>query len=118
VKYVLLFAETEQYVRDFEALSEEQRAEAFVAAGRWFAEHADKIRVASRLEGPHTATTFRADAAAPVITNGPFVEGKEIVSGIAEVEAADLDEVLRMVRTWPGCPVIEIRPVAFSTVEP
>jgi hypothetical protein len=47
----------------------------------------------------------------PVITDGPFVEGKEVVSGYAEIEVADLDEALRMVRTWPGCPVVEIRPL-------
>ncbi|HEX5879396.1 MAG TPA: hypothetical protein VF468_13955 [Actinomycetota bacterium] len=35
-------------------------------------------------------------------TDGPFVEGKEVVSGYAEIEVADLDEALRMVSTWPG----------------
>jgi hypothetical protein len=34
-----------------------------------------------------------------------------VVSGYAEVEVTDLDEALRMVRSWPGCPVIEIRPL-------
>jgi len=24
---------------------------------------------------------------------------------------ADLDEALQMVKTWPGCPIVEIRPV-------
>ena len=45
------------------------------------------------------------------MTDGPFVEGKEVVSGYAEIEVDDLDEALRMVRTWPGCPVVEIRPL-------
>ncbi|MFE7276143.1 YciI family protein [Streptomyces sp. NPDC057623] len=48
------------------------------------------------------------------MVDGPFVEGKEVVSGYAEIEVADLDEALRMVRTWPGCPVVEIRPVETS----
>jgi len=47
----------------------------------------------------------------PFVTDGPFVEGKEVVSGYTEVEVNDLDEVLRMVRTWPGCPIVEIRPL-------
>jgi hypothetical protein len=34
-----------------------------------------------------------------------------VVSGYTEVEADDLDEVLKMVRTWPGCPIVEIRPI-------
>jgi len=44
-------------------------------------------------------------------TDGPFIEGKEVVSGFTEIEVEDLDEALRMVRTWPACPVVEIRPV-------
>jgi hypothetical protein len=34
-----------------------------------------------------------------------------VVSGYAEIDVADLDEALRIVKTWPGCPVVEIRPV-------
>lgn len=45
--------------------------------------------------------------------DGPFVEGKEVVSGFAVVEADDLDEVLRLAKTWPGCPVVEVRPVQW-----
>jgi hypothetical protein len=33
------------------------------------------------------------------------------VSGYTEVEVDDLDQVLSMVRTWPGCPLVEIRPL-------
>jgi hypothetical protein len=38
-------------------------------------------------------------------------EGKEVVRGYAEIEVADLDEALRKVQTWPGCPVVEVRPL-------
>lgn len=40
------------------------------------------------------------------------MEGKEIVSGYAEVDVADLDEALRLARSWPARPVVEIRPIA------
>jgi hypothetical protein len=73
--------------------------------------HADKIRGGNKLQPAETATTVRLGGGEPVITDGPFVEGKEVVSGYTEVEVADLDEALRMVRTWPGCPIIEIRPL-------
>ena len=76
-----------------------------------FADHAGKLRGGSKLRPPETATTVRLEGGEPVITDGPFVEGKEVVSGYAEIEVADLDEALRMVRTWPGCPVVEIRPL-------
>jgi hypothetical protein len=112
VRYVLLFVETEQFEKQLEAMSQSDRDRAYELAGRWFADHADKVRGGSKLQPAHTATTVRLDGGGePVITDGPFVEGKEVVSGYAEVEVADLDEALRMVRTWPGCPVVEIRPL-------
>ena len=47
-----------------------------------------------------------------MVTDGPFVEGKEVVSGFAEIEVEDLDAALRLAQDWPGCPVVEIRPIA------
>ena len=112
MKYVLLFVETEQFEKDFEALSQADRDRATALAHRWMADHADKIRGGSKLQSPETATTVRLDSGSePVITDGPFVEGKEVVSGYTEVEADDLDQVLNMVSTWPGCPIVEIRPI-------
>ncbi|MEV4175104.1 YciI family protein [Nonomuraea sp. NPDC049709] len=112
MKYVLMFVETEQFAKQLEAMGELEQQAAYEAVGRWFAEHADKITHHVHLSPVHTATTVRLDAQEPVVTDGPFVEGKEVVSGFAEVEVADLDEALRLARSWPACPVVEIRPVA------
>jgi hypothetical protein len=111
MKYVLLFVEPEQYAKDLEAMDQADRDRAFMLVGQWFMENADKVKGGSKLRPPDTATTVRMDRGDPVVLDGPFVEGKEVVSGYAEVEAADLDEVLAMVKTWPGCPVVEIRPL-------
>jgi hypothetical protein len=111
VKYVLLFVETEQFAKDLEAMGQADRDRAFMLAGQWFMDHADKVKGGGKLRPPDTATTVRLDGGDPVVLDGPFVEGKEVVSGYAEVEADDLDEVLAMVKTWPGCPVVEIRPL-------
>lgn len=111
MKYVLLFVETEEFARDLEAKSPQERERAFGLVYEWMAANADKIRGGNKLRSPETATTVRLDQGEPVITDGPFVEGKEVVSGYTEIEVADLDEALRMVKTWPGCPVVEIRPL-------
>lgn len=112
MKYVLLFVETEQYAKNLEAMDQADRDRAFMLAGQWFMEHADKVKGGSKLRPRDTATTVRLDGGGdPVILDGPFVEGKEVVSGYAEVEADNLDEVLAMVKSWPGCPVVEIRPL-------
>jgi hypothetical protein len=111
VKYVLLFVDTEQFANDLQAMGPAELDRAYQRVVEWFAYHAGKLRGGSKLQAPETATTVRLDGGEPVIVDGPFVEGKEVVSGYAEVEVADLDEALRMVRTWPGCPVVEIRPL-------
>lgn len=112
MKYVLLFVETEQFEKDFEAMSQADRDRAVELVYKWMADHADKIRGGSKLQPATTATTVRLDdGSEPLITDGPFVEGKEVVSGYTEVEADDLDVVLKMVSTWPGCPIVEIRPI-------
>jgi hypothetical protein len=94
VKYVLLFVETEQFAKDLEAMDQADRDRAFMLAGQWFMEHADKVKGGSKLRPPDTATTVRLDRGDPVV-----------------LEADNLDEVLAMVKTWPGCPVVEIRPL-------
>jgi len=111
VKYVLLFVDTEQFANDLQAMGPVERERAYERVGEWFADHAGQLRGGSKLRSPEAATTVRLDRGEPVVTDGPFVEGKEVVSGYAEIEVADLDEALRMVKTWPGCPVVEIRPV-------
>lgn len=112
MRYVLLFVETEKFVAELDAMSPTDRERAYALAAKWMADHADKIRGGNQLEPMDTATTVRLDQGGePVITDGPFVDGKEAVGGYTEIEVADLDEALRMVRTWPGCPVVEIRPL-------
>ncbi len=112
MRYVLLFVDTEQFESDLEAMSRPDRDRAYQLVSRWFADHADKIRGGAKLQPAHTATTVRLDGAGePVVTDGPFVEGKEVVSGYTEIDVANLDEALRMVNSWPGCPIVEIRPL-------
>jgi hypothetical protein len=111
MKYVLLFVETEEFERDLANMGPADRERAFQGVMDWMATNADKIRGGNKLQSAETATTVRLDRGDPVITDGPFVEGKEVVSGYTEIEVADLDEALRMVKTWPGCPIVEIRPM-------
>jgi hypothetical protein len=112
VKYVLLFVETEQFENDLQAMSQAERDRAYALAGKWFADHGDKITGGNKLRPAHTATTVRLDRGSePLVTDGPFVEGKEVISGYTEIDVADLDEALRMVSSWPGCPIVEIRPL-------
>ena len=112
MKYVLLFVETEQFEHDLQTMTPPDRERAFGLVTQWMADHADKIVGGNKLRAADTATTVRLDRGAePLVTDGPYVEGKEVISGYTEIDVADLDEALRMVRTWPGCPIVEIRPL-------
>ncbi|TKK91730.1 hypothetical protein FDA94_00570 [Herbidospora galbida] len=108
-----MFVETEEFAKELETMGDPERENAYAAVGRWFAEHGSKITHHAHLAPVHTATTMRLRRGEePVVTDGPFVEGKEVVSGFAEVEVADLDEALKIARSWPACPIVEIRPVS------
>jgi hypothetical protein len=112
MKYVLLFCGTDEDAAAFEALSPEELRVRYAQVGAWFAEHRSKIGGSNQLQGPDTATSVRSGPdGSPVVTDGPFLEGKEAIGGYAEIEVADLDEALRMAKTWPGRGTVEIRPV-------
>ncbi|MEU7847375.1 YciI family protein [Micromonospora parva] len=112
MKYVLMFVDTPQFAADLAAMDEPERNRAYARVQQWFADHHDTITHHAYLMPPETATTLRLDRGEPLVSDGPFVEGKEIISGYAEIEVADLDEALRIARSWPACPVVEIRPIA------
>ena len=111
MKYVLLFCGTEEDAAAFAALSPKELGARYEEVGAWFAEHGSKISHAGQLQGPETATSVRfGPDGPPVVTDGPFLEGKEGIGGYASIDVADLDEALRMARTWPGRGTVEIRP--------
>jgi len=111
MKYVLMFAEPAGYAEDLAALGDADRQAAYEAVGRWFTENAARITHYVHLQPGHTATTMRVVDGQAQVTDGPFIEGKEIVTGFVEIDVADLDEALAVARSWPACPTIEIRPV-------
>ena len=69
----------------------------------------------AELQGRETAKTVRAGAnGEPVVTDGPYLELKEIVGGVALLECDDIDEATRIASTWPlaaGMTALEVRPV-------
>jgi hypothetical protein len=113
MKYVMLFCGTDEDAAAFAALTPDELRARYAEVGAWFAEHRSKIAWSSQLQGPETATSVRFGGdGPPAVTDGPFLEGKEFIGGYAEIDVADLDEALRMAKTWPGhSRTVEIRPV-------
>ncbi len=81
--------------------------------------HADELRAAGtlvesqQLEDAPTAKSLRVRNGRASVTDGPFAETKEILGGFNLIEAADIDEAIRIASEFPwakyGC--LEVRPV-------
>jgi hypothetical protein len=75
------------------------------------------LTAAFALEPVATATSVRGNA----VTDGPFVEAKEVVAGFYVIEAPDLDAALTIAGRNPATRHgggVEVRPVACSFVRP
>jgi hypothetical protein len=68
-----------------------------------------EIVAAYGLQPTTTATSIRGD----VVTDGPFIEAKEVVAGMYILEARDFDHALEMAKTNPATwhAGVEIRPL-------
>lgn len=112
MKYVLLFCGTRDQQRAWEEMTEEARAAQYVRVVSWFAEHRAWLGPSNQLQPPQTATTVRFSAEGEAIVHdGPFLEGNEVIGGYVEINVDDLDEALRLAKTWPGRGTVEVRPV-------
>src|SRR5213594_1848291 len=117
MKYVLLFGGTMEGTDQLEGAAREQTMADYEKSGQWFEKYSKsgKIVGGHELQGPSTATTVSRRDGRVTVTDGPFIESKEVIGGYAEVEVADLDEALAMAREWPG--TVEIRPVVDHSQE-
>jgi hypothetical protein len=111
MKYVLLFGGTMEGVDRLEGSARDEAMADYQESGRWFEKYyrAGKIVGGHELQGPSTATTVSRKNGRVTVTDGPFIESKEVIGGYAEIEVADLDEALAMAKEWPG--TVEIRPI-------
>jgi hypothetical protein len=110
MKYLILGAITEAGQQLTPAQLEAWMAE----IGAWYEKEAAAGTLADpgfQLDGPHTAKTARAGG----VTDGPYIESKEVLGGYTLLDTAGMDEAVAVARTWPGVDqgwiVIEIRPV-------
>jgi hypothetical protein len=95
-----------------------EQQEADVANHRaWFSKHGEKVVGGEELDYPPTVKTLRPgrQGEGVVVTDGPYVETKEILGGFVVVEAADLDEAVAMASEWPS---LSSQPNATVQVQP
>jgi hypothetical protein len=117
-KYLVLIYGNEQR---WESMSpqEEQRID---NGHRAFNEHnGSSVLFGAALESTATATSLRAGSGAdqPSITDGPFLESKEVLGGFYLLEAPDLDAAIAMAKQFPEVADdhsgVEVRPLRGSS---
>jgi hypothetical protein len=79
------------------------------AAGAWV--------FTGRLHPPATATVVRDRQGEMIVTDGPFIEGKEYLGGFTVIAAPDLDAALEWARKFSAVTTlpVEVRPALGGT---
>jgi len=83
----------------------------------WFQKWGQAGKIANpgaELDSKRTAKTIRPGADGnPVVTDGPYLELKEVVGGVVFLEADSIDDAVAVASTWPmsGSASVEVRPV-------
>ncbi|MCO8269762.1 YciI family protein [Actinoplanes sp. TRM 88003] len=83
--------------------------------GKWF--EAGKLEEGGAELAPSAGakTVGRGPDGAPTVTDGPFLELKEVVGGFIYLQADDIDDAVAVASTWPCIAAlgdrVEVRPV-------
>jgi hypothetical protein len=109
VKYVLLILDTPAEPKPDTA----EYGAWYAEVGAWY----EKWGATGRLDGGHqlqepgSAKTIRSGS----VTDGPFIETKEVLGGYSVIEADSIDDAVEVAKTWPGVDrgwiTMEVRPV-------
>jgi hypothetical protein len=109
VKYVMLIMDTPEAAEQY-ANNKEWYAE----VGAWYEKMAASGKLAetgAQLQPVSTAKTVRASG----VTDGPYIETKEVVGGFSILDVESMDEAVEITKTWPGVDrgwiTIELRPI-------
>jgi hypothetical protein len=119
MRYVMLITGVEQ---EWNAATPEETEAAMREVFAWFDRWGAAGKLAGggeRLESVTAAKTVRRDGAGEiVVTDGPYIELKEVVGGFIVLEADSLDEAVEIAGTWPnlrGSTAVEVRPATDTS---
>ena len=104
--------------REWAALSPADEQDVMKQVYAWFERWQPTGKIVDggvELQPRETAKTVRVGAnGQPVITDGPYLELKEVIGSVLVLDCVDLDEAARIAATWPlaaGMSALEVRPV-------
>ena len=102
MRFVLFTYPDPDYAARWDAMSEEERAASLEGHIAWFDRYRERIRSGADLAWPKVIRTIRRRAGQPVTTDGPFIEGKELLGGVIIVEVDGWGEATAMAAEWPS----------------
>jgi hypothetical protein len=110
MKYVMLIFNTDAASK----IRPEDYQAWYAEVGAWYEKQGASGKMSDggqQLQGPETAKTVRAAG----VTDGPFMETKEVLGGYSVLETDSYEEAVEIGKTWPGVDrgwiTIELRPI-------
>jgi hypothetical protein len=119
MRYVLFTYAGPERVADWEAMTADEKQADIDRVLAWFRRHGQAGRIAGgeELGRPALARTVRKRG----VSDGPFIETKELLGGFIIVDVDSEATALEMARTWPGIvhdtDRVEVWPVGSSEAE-
>ena len=111
MKYVILLMGTEAAQNITEAEGQAWYGEIMTWYEKGGGGSGKLVETGYQLQPPATAKTVRAGG----VTDGPFIETKEVLGGYSVLETDTIEEAVEIAKTWPGVDrgwqTIEVRPV-------
>jgi len=102
MRYVLFTYPDPDYAARYDSLSPEEQQAEVAHHVAWFERHRERVVGGEELGWPRASRIVRRRAGEPIVTDGPFVETKELLGGFVVIEAADIEEASRIAAEWPS----------------
>ena len=117
MRYVLFNWLSPEDLADWETWTPEQKQADIQRHMEWFAKHRDHIVGGEELDEPRKVKTLRRGRQGEgiVVTDGPYVEAKEILGGFVILEAESMEQAVEIASEWPS---LSSQPNATVQVQP
>ncbi|MCW2639253.1 MAG: YCII-related protein [Dactylosporangium sp.] len=101
MRFLLLLAGAEDH---WDRASEAERAELLHEVDEFQRRHGGLMVGGGALAPAAQARTVRRGGGASAVTDGPYLETKEVVGGFIVIEVDDLDAAVAVAEQWPSLP--------------